>query len=191
MAEINLLKQNKTDFVKNFQALSALVYALIVVIIGIFSYYGWLVYDFKKVEKQIVLTQEKITQQKQALSAIPKRDEILTRQAQVKELDALINKHVYWSKIIPALAKITLKEAKYLSFQAGEDGSISLSVRVPNMVELDKFFQAFNISKLNKYFSDLKIGGITKLITKEGEFVSVDVKLFYNKDLLKYDFKLN
>jgi len=79
-----------------------------------------------------------------------------------------------------------LKNASYLSFRAENQGSINLAVQLPTMTDLDKFLQIFDSAKINKYFTDLKMSGISKVVEKDQNYLKVDVRLKYDPVLLKY-----
>ena|SRR3989344_3789535 len=186
MAQINLLKQSQPSGLSNlgiFPVLSkfALLFALLLV-----AYYGVVYFQIKSANKQIVTLTERIAEQEKELAEIPRRNEVLTRQAQALEQDKLVSSHAYWSQLLPELAKVTLKQANYLSFRAVTDGGLNLSVRVPSIAELDKFLQVFNSPQLNKYFSDVKIGGINKVQEETESYVRVEAQLKYDPGLLKY-----
>lgn len=162
---------------------SRLVLAVIVIMVG---YYGWIFFRLKDINKQIGGLNERIAVQRNALAQVDRKDEVLTRQAQLKEFDKLIDNHVYWSQLLPELAKITLKQASYLSFQSGDDSTINLSVQLPDIAELDKLLQVFDLPKLNKYFRDVKIGGISKTQKEDQTFIRVEIQLKYDPNLIKY-----
>ena len=143
MAQINLLKQQ--DSSSNFGHFlpGFFVKALTLAVICLFVYYGWLYFKAKKLVNNINVSEKVISDSKTQAATMPGRDELLTRQAQLKELSDLISKHIYFSQLIPALAKVTLKTAVYTSLKTSGDGSLILSVALPDMNELDKFLQVF------------------------------------------------
>lgn len=185
MAQINLLKQNKPSALSGLNPASILSKLAIIGLLFLAAYYGWLTYKTRGIKKEIEGINQQIEQQKQDLAKVKERDEILTRQAQIKEFDSLISGHLYWSQLLPELAKVTLKNASYLSFRAQNDGTISMDVRVPSIEELDKFLQVFDSPKLNRYFSDLRIGGINKSFDKDIGYINVDIQMKYDQKLLQ------
>lgn len=184
MAQINLLKQNKPSELNNLGIFSILSKFALLGILCVLVYYGLLIYRHRAAEKEIKSLQANIARQKQELSQIQRRDEVLVRQAQIKEFNSLISDHIYWSQLMPEFAKVTLKKASYLSFKAVDVGTISLAVQLPSIAELDKFLQVFNSPKLNRYFSDLKVGGISRIQDEKESHVRVDVQLKYDPGLL-------
>ncbi|MEK7618352.1 MAG: hypothetical protein AAB410_04350 [Patescibacteria group bacterium] len=186
MAQINLLKQSKPSEFNNLGFFSVLSKLALFGIFCLLAYYGWLIYKHRATANQTSTLEAAIVSQKQELSEIKGRDEVLIRQAQVKEFDALVSGHVYWSQLMPELAKVTLKEASYLSFKAVDVGTISLAVQVPSIVELEKFLLVFNSPKINRYFTDLKVGGISRVQDEQESYVRVDVQFKYDPGLLKF-----
>ena len=186
MAQINLLKQNKPSALGGVGLVSVISKLAIVGLLALAAYYGWVAFRQRDVKRGIEEIGLQIERQKQELSQVSERDEILTRQSQIKEFDSLISAHMYWSQLLPELAKVTLKNASYLSFRAQNEGTMTLEVKVPSIAELDKFLLAFDSPKLNRYFSDLKIGGINKVFDGDESYVSVSVQLKYDPKLLEY-----
>lgn len=188
MAQINLLKQKTVgeNFWDFFPGILAKI--MILVFLVAIGFYAWLYFEAKNVEKIILNTQSEIVQKKSTLGNVMERDELLTRQSQIEELKKLVNSHKYWSQLMPILAKSTLKTATYSSLVLTPDGNLNLTVTVPDIKSLDKFLLVFDKKKVYENFSYVKIGGIreTKNQNQEKGVISVDVKLKFNTNLLKY-----
>lgn len=186
MAQINLLKQKSAsqNFLEGLPAL--IVKLLVVVLIGVLVYYGWIYLKQRDVDGQIVELQERIAQSKQSVLENENRNELFTRQAQLQELDKLIEGHLYWSQLMPALANVTLKSANYSGLKILDDGEITLKVTVPDLVELDKFLQVFDLPSVNSKFSNVRIGSFHKVQDEDNTVLSFDVKMQYNPEILKY-----
>lgn len=188
MPQINLLKQNN-QVSNNAQGLyKVIVYILMALFVGLILYYGWLYFKSKDILKQIIATEAKITEEKKTVLNMDKRDEVLTRQQQVVALQSAINSHLYWSQLLPELARVTLKTASYTSLKAGLEGELILSATVPSLSELDKYLQVFDTAAFNKNFSNIRIGGFHKSQVVEGgqTAVSFEVKMQYNPELIQY-----
>ncbi len=188
MAQINLLKQTESsqhswDIIpKIFARLFLLVLILLVI------YYGWTVFSYGQVEKETVATQKKINDDKIAALSIPKRDEVLTRQLQLKTQEGLVSSHIYFSQLFPELARVTLKTASYSSLQAVADGSMTLNATVPSVDDLDKYLQVFDLPKFNENFSDIKIGGFHKASNLPGGSTALNfsVRMRFNPAVVQY-----
>lgn len=185
MAEINLLKQNtrQQDLWKPLAGY--LVKFLLVVIVGLLVYYGWLYLQTKGVSKKIGEAQIEIQQTKSAALSMAGRQELFTRQGQLQELQKLVNGHTYWSQVLPALAKVTLKSVSYLSFAASTIGEMQLSVVAPSLEEVEKFLQVFDSPNFNQNFSDVKISGLSINQSGQNKTVNFQLNLKYNSNLLK------
>lgn len=186
MAQINLLKQNQPSAFARIGLLAILNKLALLGLLVLIIFWFWFLSQSKSAGKEIQALDAQVAKQKQELSENGRRDEVVTRQSQLKEFDTLISNHLYWSQLLPELAKVTLKSASYLSFRAEIEGGISLSVKLPSIAELDKFLQIFDSAKINRYFSDLKMGGISKVVEKNNNYIRIDVQLKYNPELLKY-----
>ena len=163
MSQINLLKQSGQE--SNLKRFSPKIIAeiLLGVLLLIGVYYCYLFFRVKSVEGKIAKTQVEIENiNKQALG-VKGREELFTRQQQIKTLSGLVEGQEYWSKFFPALAKVTLKTASYISLRAGPDTTVTMAVTVPKLEDVDKYLQVFNLDDFNKNFSNVRIGGYNKV----------------------------
>lgn len=186
MAQINLLKQNSPS--KNIADAvpGILVKLLIVILVGLLGYYAWLFYKTKAVGKNIVSLQESIAKEKKEIADQKDREELLTRQQQLQQLDSLITSHPYWSEVLPALAKVTLKSASYSNITATQEGYLIMSVKLPTLIDLDKFLQVFDLPEFSSNFSDVSIGAYHKVADGDKTSIVFEMKLKYNPKLLQY-----
>ena len=191
MAQINLLKQT-TVSQDLWQVLpSWAVKILAVAAIGVLGYYGYLFITIRSTEKTInQLRQDIVNTKNQALQE-PMRDELITRQAQIKQLGALIGGHNYLSEIFAVLAESTLKTASFSDMKITPEGKLALSVTVPDLVELDKFLQVFDQPKFYANFSDVKMGGFRKAQSENGLSYKFDVSMRFNPAIISHDHFLN
>jgi len=189
VAEINLLKQNvpKSGYGNNLPSL--LVKFLVVLGVGLVGYWGFLYFNSRKVANEVESTQTALEAAKAQAVNFKDRNEILTRQAQLKTLDSLITGHPYWSHLLPALAKVTLKTSSYSAIRANGDGNIILSVRVPSLQDLDKYLQVFDLQQFNQNFSDVRIGAFHEEPNGQTTNIRFDVKMKYNTTVLNYNSK--
>ena len=187
MAQINLLKQQKKNSIDIWQIIaSGSVKVLALVLVAVLAYYGYLFYQAHQKSAALVALQQQISAEQRDLSSNPDQNELYTRQQQLQQLMTLVNSHPYWSNLLPALAKATLRSSNYLTLQAMNDGSLTLSVSVPTTEDLDKFLQVFDIPEFNKNFYDVKIGSIGKTQVGNELLTKFDVNMKYNPSLLQY-----
>lgn len=187
MAQINLLKQSSTA--PNLWVIvpKILVRLLLVVLVGILGYYGWLYFASKSVDKTILNTQNQIRADQQAALSVPGRDEVLTRQAQIKAFDDLVSQHVYWSQLFPRLAKSTFNKATYLSLKVGgADGVVTLNVNVNSLEDLDRYLQVFDLPEVSKYFNNVRVGAYHKIQGKGMTSYGFEVNMNYNSSIIQY-----
>jgi len=187
VAQINLLKQKKSSEGLVAMLPALLVKLLVVVLVAVVGYYGWLFFKINRTEKNIVNTQGEVTRVKQELVNVSNRGEIYTRQAQLMELNKLIDSHPYWSNVFPAIAKVTLKKAAYSNMVVNNDGTATISVTVPTLEDVDRYLQVFDMADVSGNFSDLKVGAFHKSQEGDGISYKFDVRLKFNPVLLKYN----
>ncbi len=186
MPQINLLKEKRS----NPRALQPLIiginFLLMAVVLGLIAYYGWMYFTVKSNTKNTVELQANIGKEKNAALKSPDRQQLLARQAQLKELEGIVAKHSYWSALLPSLAKVTLKEAQFMTVKIDTANLLNISVSVPNTESLDKFLQVFDLPEYNKNFYNLKIGSISNGQKEDKLLTKFDVRMNYNPELLKY-----
>lgn len=186
MAQINLLKQ-KTVSQNAWETLpGVLVKVFFAIAICVLAYYGWTWVRISKLNKEIKNLSEQNAQNINSALNLGRRNEVLARQAQLKELDGILAHHYYWSQFFPELAKVTLKTAAYSTLKADVQGGLTLSVTVNSLNDLDKYLQVFDQAKFNENFSDVRIGGFHKVIDSNGTSVKFDARMTYNPNLLIY-----
>lgn len=156
------------------------------VFIGVVGYYGWMFVRLGQIEKNIVTKQQDITNVKNEVTTIKNRGELYTRQAQLKSLDTLIEKHSYWSNIFPALAKSTFKKAAYSTMSLTNDGNVTISVVVPTLEDVDKFMQVFDQPEVMDNFSSLRVGSFHKAQDEDRVVYRFDVRFQFNPAVLQY-----
>jgi hypothetical protein len=189
VAQINLLKQNTTnsfDFSRSIPKI--LVRLFLVVLLCLLGYYGWLYFQVKKIDSDTIALNAKMAGEVSLALGTTDRNELLTRQLQIKTLSGLISSHLYWSQILKPLADATLQTATYTSIETLDDGTLSISGSVPSYEELEKYLQAFNLSDVYQNFSDVLLGGYVKNIgkTPDSSNVNFQVIIKYNPDLIQY-----
>lgn len=186
MAQINLLDtEKKHNSLPWERLLSAIVKLLVVVLILVLVYYGYAYFRSKVLAENIYNLQNKIVEMQNKILRHPDRQELLTRQGQIKEIETLFKNHSYWSKLLPELARVTLKNATYLAFSGNQDGSAHLVVSVPSYTDFDQFLQVFDMPEFNENFSDVKITSVSKYLVGDVSGTKFEVNIKYDSDYIK------
>ncbi len=186
MSDINLLQtptQTNTLFISETKRFFAriLMFVLLIAVVA----YGYLYFDLWNTNKSIASTEKSITKSQSEAFANKDRLELLTRQGQAQQLDTLIKGHLYWSYLLPELARISLKSARYTSIEADGNGKLNLAVALPNYTDLEKFMQIFDLPEYNKQFSNVRIVSITKIQTETAVEVLVRLQLIFDPSFIK------
>lgn len=185
MAEINLLKQASSaqNFSKHIPSL--LVKLFIVIGIGVLGFYLWVNVQEKVMVKKLNKLAEEIVNEKQSALSLEQRDELITKQNQLREYVGLVSSQTYFSEIFEPLANQTYKNSKYISMKATSDGSVTLKATTPSLKDLHKIFQMFNTEEFMKNFSNVKIGGFYKGKAGDNsdEFL-FDIRMNYNTEII-------
>lgn len=185
MAQINLLgtqNTNKNIFGNGYKII-ARVLGVILLLIAV--YYGYLYFSESSATKKIDSIKQQLAKAQAEAINQPSRQEALTRQGQIQNLNPLLSKHLYWSHLLPELAKATIRTASYVNIDAQADGSFGLTVTVPSYAELDKTLQVFDMGDFNKYFSNVKILSINKAQNNSQLSVTARLELTFDPALIK------
>lgn len=186
MPQINLLKQTRNADSFLAESPKIIVRIFLVILLALAGYYVWLFVDLNKTNNTLAETQSKINADKQKALNIKKRDEILTRQLQLKALAGIINQHTYLSQLMPEVATVTLKKANYHNLSADSSGVLSLDVTVPSIDDMDKYMQVFDLPIFNENFSDIRIGGFNTVQGKDSSSVHFQVSMKFNPAIIQY-----
>ncbi|PIR96391.1 MAG: hypothetical protein COT92_01335 [Candidatus Doudnabacteria bacterium CG10_big_fil_rev_8_21_14_0_10_42_18] len=186
MAQINLLKQKSQSQSLVRVLPSLLVKFFVLILLGILGFYVWMFLETRSLEKEMQKLNGQIIQARQDVAAEEGRSELITRQAQLKELEGLLGEHFYWSRLLPALSQVTLKKAKYSDLAILDRGEISLEVAVPTLEDIDKFLQVFDLPEFYKNFSDIRIGAFHKIPSEDEIVYAFNVIMNYNPGLIEY-----
>jgi hypothetical protein len=162
MADINLLSTNNQSPVAAQHQASLVVKIIAVVLVLVVLYYGYLWYQASRVNNRIEYTQSQIGKTQAEALAMKERSALITRQGQLQTADTLVKNHVFWSYLLPELARVTLKSTSYATIAATSEGVLNLTVTAPSYADLDKYLQVFNLPQYNKEFSDVKVLSIIK-----------------------------
>lgn len=185
MSEINLLEQESSVSKiksKGKQWLSRLVGLVLVLSLLL---YGYLFYDGWRLDQKISESQAKINEYQAELQNNDKREELLTRQAQLKSANQVLDKHMYWSVLLPELARVTLASAQYTNIDADVDGELGLTVTLPSYNDAEKYLQVFDLPEYNANFSNVKIVSLLKTQQDNLLKTTMRIQLTLSPDFLK------
>ncbi len=186
MPQINLLGQDTKRYSEQFArgplyAVRFFVF-LFVALIGV---WGFLFVRTRMINGVAAYTQADIVAQQKKILSDERRRELLVRQGQLDFANRLLSSHEYWSRLLPELARVTVKTASYISFLAEANGEAHLKVTVPTYKDFDLYLQVFDLPEFNKVFSHVTVSSVGKFLQGDTQSVRFDVALRYNEDFLK------
>ncbi len=186
MPDINLLQTESRDIgaqasniVRVFARIFALLVFLAFIAYGVLFVFGWTTQG--SIEDTNVAIQ---TKQAEAM-ANKDRNELITRQAQLTELETLVNNHMYWSYLMPELARVTLKSARYTTIEAKDTGKLNLTVNLPTYDDVEKYLQIFDLPEYNQQFSNVRVVNITKTQSESDIQIELNIQLTFNPQFIK------
>lgn len=183
--QINLLGQDAQHAAPWTKGTLYVVRFFVLLFIVVVAYWAYIFVRARLVTQDIAQAQEQIIQTQKEILANQNRRELLVRQGQLKTADALIADYQYWSKLLPELARVTLRGASYISFSADRTGTARLSVTVPSYEAFDQFLQVFDLPPFDEPFSQITVSSVGKYQQGDTQSVRFDVTLKYNQNFLK------
>lgn len=187
MADINLLgtdSHNSSSVNNGMLARLLARLMMLLLFLSVAAYAGLYLLNYLS-KNNLETTNTKIEQLQTQALASKDRNELVTRQEQLKQLDVLVDKHLYWSSLLPELARVTLKSARYSEITATSDGKLELSVLLPSYGDIEKFMQIFDLPEYNKQFSNVRIVGIDNTQTGTTIETKLRLELTFNPALIK------
>lgn len=185
MSEINLLQTQSTFRQVKEKSKRWLLRLATLAFILTLGLYGYLFYSDWSGQRQIAEHQAVITKAQNELDNNEKRAELITRQGQLKSANNLLAEHLFWSGVLPELARVTLNSAEYSTIETSEEGDLSLTVTVPTYSDAEKYLQVFDLPQYNKYFSNVRILALTRAQKDNLLQTTMRLKLTLDPELLK------
>lgn len=186
MSEINLLHSDHLDSEINGGFLASMLARLflVLVIVAILLYAGLYFYTWRS-STNLKRVEARAQAARQEAIENSSRNEVVTRQEQLIELETLISKHVYWSYLLPELARVTLSSARYTEIEANSDGTLKLTVNLPSYNEVEKYMQIFDLPEYNQQFSNVRIVGIDTAQNETTIETQLRLELKFNPQFIK------
>ncbi len=186
MPQINLLGQDAKRYSEQFAkgplyAIRFFVFFFVVLI----CVWGFLFVRTRVITGKVMSTRAEVISQQNKILSDSRRRELLVKQGQLDSANRLLASHEYWSKLLPELARVTVKTASYISFFAEENGEAHLKVTVPTYKDFDLFLQVFDLPEFSNVFSHVSVSSVGKYLQGNTQSVRFDVVLKYNDEFLK------
>ncbi|HMQ01691.1 MAG TPA: hypothetical protein PKD79_01315 [Candidatus Doudnabacteria bacterium] len=185
MAEINLLEtQGRLNAVKEQGKRWLLRIATLIFVVAL-GVYGYLFFSDRSSQKQIRENRAVILQAQSDLENNRQRSELITRQGQLKSANKLLGEHLFWSGLLPELARVTLTSAQYSSIETGTEGDMFVTVTVPTYTDAEKFLQVFDLPEYNQQFSNVRVLALSQTQKDNVLQTSMRLQLILNPNLLR------
>ncbi len=181
--QVNLIPTALT--VKSWTQISQrlLMSAVGAVIVAAIVYGGLMLWEWqieskaKEIDKQIAQVEASINQF-QAL-----KDEIAKTETQIKDVQQLLSRHVYWTKFFALLQKYSIDTVSYDRFAAGTNGSMSLNARGTDYQSAARQLKLLQMPEAQEFVKDASITTVTQ---DEKGGVSFTINLTLNNNLFYY-----
>jgi cell division protein FtsB len=153
--------------------------------VAMLAYWGYLFVRTRITTKEVADIQAQIIKTQKEILSSEKRRELLVRQGQLDATGRLLQEHKYWSRLLPELARVTLKTASYISFSADSVGTAHMVVTVPSYKDFDKFLQVFDLAQFNDHYFQVTVSSVGKFQQGDTQSVRFDVTLHYDQEFLR------
>ena len=185
MAEINLLHNDSANNVAGGYTAVIIFRLLVIIFVAVVIGYGVAYFYSWRTEKKLVDTKQQVEKLQVEALANKDRNELVIRQEQLAELETLIDQHVYWSYLLPELARVTLSSAHYANIEATKSGQLDLAVTLPSYAEVEKYMQIFDLPEYNQQFSNVRIVGIDTVQKETSIETLLRLQLNFNPEYIK------
>ena len=184
MAQINLLdSEAQTSFKGHgYSWLTRVIGVLLILVVLIYVYFY---FHHRSLQNKINQVRGKTVAAQNEITHNTARGELLTRQGQLVSLNPLLKNHVYWSGLLPELARVSLRQSAYTSIEAVSNGNLILSVKLPTYADMDKFLQIFDLPEYNRQFSNVRVLSINKAAEQGQNSYLMRVQLTFSTDFIK------
>lgn len=162
MSEINLLQSQSTFRQVKEKSKRWLLRVATLVFILTLALYGYLFYSDWSGQRQIAEHEQVIAETQASLENNAQRSELIARQGQLRNATELIEAHLFWSGLLPELARVTLASAEYSTIETTEEGDLNLTVTVPTYSDAEKYLQVFDLPEYNRYFSNVRVMALSR-----------------------------
>lgn len=188
MPSINLLGQNdqgkqqfaiKSGFGRAMSSLGA-----ILLLFSVFAY-GFLAFDESRRGSEIDSIRAEIQSIEAQVTSSTELREILVRQGQVKGFQKVATDYSYWSRLLPELARVTLKTGGYASVNVDSDYQLRLGLVLPDFADFDKYLQVFDNPQFNKNLYNVRVVAASKYQSDQTKGVKVELEISVKPDLLR------
>lgn len=160
-----------------------LMSAVAAVIVGGLVYGGLMVWELqieskaKEIDKQIAQVETSINQFQDL------KDEIAKTETQIKDVQQLLSRHVYWTKFFALLQKYSIDTVSYERFAAGTNGSMSLNARGTDYQSAARQLKLLQMPAASEFVKD---ASITSVSQDDKGGVSFTINLTLNNSLFYY-----
>jgi hypothetical protein len=185
MAEINLLEQHNTINTVKEQGKRWLLRLATLILLVILATYAYLFFSDRSAQKQIATNRSHIIEAQNQLENNKQRSELITRQGQLQSANKLLSEHLFWSGLLPELARVTLTSAQYSTIDTTSTGDLSITVSLPSYSEAEKYLQVFDLPEYNQQFSNVRVLALGREQKDDVLRTTMRLQLTMNPELLK------
>ena len=178
---VNLIPTSIT--VRSWSQLRNLFLALVVgtIVLLIVAYGGLLWWD-QEIERQTSEVDAKIhVAEGEVLKFQGLKDQIAATESQIKDIETLLGKHVYWTQFFTLLEKYTVTDVYFDRFTAGVNGNLTLNAHGKDFSTAARQLKLLQSPEAKEFITAVGINGVTD--SEQGTTFTLDLtlnsKLFY------------
>ncbi len=158
--EVNLVPLSQ-GFLPLAKINSYFIWTIIINLLIVGILYGIIILYNYRIKLETDIQDQKITEKLTAISKLqPKEKEVEGLLAEIKQVEQILNKHLYWTNFFENLEDYTLDNVYYTDFAATSEGNITLSAITTDFQSVAKQIIALRNSK--NFIKEVKVLGAKK-----------------------------
>lgn len=158
--EVNLVPLSQ-GFLPLAKINSYFIWTIIINLLIVGVLYGIIILYNYRIKLETDIQDQKITEKLTAISKLqPKEKEVEGLLAEIKQVEQILNKHLYWTNFFDNLEDYTLNNVYYTDFAATSEGNITLSAITTDYQSVAKQIIALRNSK--NFIKEVKVLGAKK-----------------------------
>lgn len=185
MAEINLLETKSAISTVKETGKKWLLRLATLILIVVLAIYAYVFYSDWSGKREVGELKSSIAAAQAEMQNNKERAELVTRQGQLQSVNQLLSQHLFWSTLLPELARVTLTSANYSTIETSAKGDLTVTVTVPTYAEAEKYLQVFDLPEYNQQFSNVQLLALSRNQQDSTLQTTMRLQLTLNPALLK------
>ncbi|MFH0873493.1 MAG: hypothetical protein V1846_01485 [Candidatus Komeilibacteria bacterium] len=179
---VNLIPTSIT--VKSWSQVQSIFFtAIIVTVIVMAAAYGGLLLWDREIERQTAEVDTKIqTAETEILKFQGLKDQIAAIENQIRDIESLLGKHIYWTQFFTLLEKYTVTDVYFDRFASGISGNLTLTAHGTDFMTAARQLKLLQSPEAKEFITSVNINSVQD----SGSGVTFSIDLQLNNQLFYY-----